>query len=93
MGAEHHTGTQSLLRKGGAASCRPPPPASGPLSLPWFHLQLHFQEVACVSCFALIAGWTSCCSPQLGEGTLAFLKFVIRTTEIPVPQSYPESRL
>lgn len=39
------------LRKGGAASCRPPPPASGPLSLPWFHLQLHFQEVACVSCF------------------------------------------
>lgn len=21
-----------------------PPPASGPLSLPWFHLQLHFQR-------------------------------------------------
>ena len=30
--------------------------------------------------------------PQLGEGTLA-LNFVIRTTEIPVPQSYPKSRL
>lgn len=80
------------LRKGGAASCRPPPPASGPVSaLVSFAAALPGGGV-CQLLLRLIAGWTSCCSPQLGEGTLA-LNFVIRTTEIPVPQSYPESRL
>lgn len=49
MGAEHHTGTRSPL-EGRSCFLQAPPPASGPLSLPRFHLQLHFQEVTCVSC-------------------------------------------
>lgn len=92
MGAEHHTGTQSPPE---GRSCFLQAPSAclwAPVSaLVSFAAALPGGGV-CQLLLRLIAGWTSCCSPQLGEGTLA-LKFVIRTTEIPVPQSYPESRL
>lgn len=61
MGAWRQTGIQSPP-EGRGCFLQAPSACAGPLSPPWFRLQLHFQAVTCQSHPCLIAGWTSCCS-------------------------------